>query len=190
MGSDADRYGELLVAATEALIADLEQSAASAKWFRHSWDDIQAQRDGITLDAQGMSVLRTAIAKMLPAGSRQRNDDYWLMALRDTQVVTAAAYGIILVPDAAATESRLIGGRTLQRIHLAATENGIALQHMNQLTERADRELQLGLAPTFGNALEQLVGGDALQPLVAFRVGYADREARPSPRRALRDVLI
>ncbi len=190
MGSDADRYGELLVAATETLIADPEQSAASAEWFRHSWDEIQARRDGITLDAQGMSILRTAIAKMLPAGSRERNDNYWLMALRDTQVATAAAYGIVLVPDSAATESRLIGGRTLQRIHLAATANGIALQHMNQITERADRELQLGLSPTFGDALEELSGGDALQPLVAFRVGYSNREARPSPRRAVGDVIV
>jgi len=190
VGSDADRYGELLVAATEALIADPEQSAASAEWFRHRWNDIQARRDGITLDAQGMSVLRTAIAKMLPAGSRERNDDYWLMALRDTQVATAAAYGIVLVPDSAATESRLIGGRALQRIHLAATVNGIALQHMNQITERVDREQQLGLSPTFGDALEELVGGEALQPLVAFRVGYSNREPHPSPRRALGDILI
>ena len=41
-------------------------------------------------------------------------------------------------------------GRLLQRIHLTATSQAIALHHMNQITERIDREATTGAQPTFG----------------------------------------
>ena len=58
----------------------------------------------------------------------------------------------------------------LQRIHLGATHDRIALHHMNQITERIDREQELGLPATFGPRLGALLPG-GVQPLVAFRVG-------------------
>jgi PST family polysaccharide transporter len=62
---------------------------------------------------------------------------------------TAAAYGVITtgLPDDRRTQ--LDAGRLLQRIHLTATSQGIALQHMNQITERIDREATTGAAPNF-----------------------------------------
>src|SRR5215216_6714987 len=47
------RIGDLTIAATEAFIADEEQSSDSNAWYRHDWDEIQHKRDGITLDASG-----------------------------------------------------------------------------------------------------------------------------------------
>lgn len=61
----------------------------------------------------------------------------------------------------------------LQRVHLWATGAGLAVHHMNQVTERADRELQLGLRPTFGDAINQLVP-DGWHPLASFRIGHPD----------------
>jgi hypothetical protein len=48
------RFGELVFAATESIIADPEMVAASDRWFRHRWMDVQRRRDGLTLDAAGL----------------------------------------------------------------------------------------------------------------------------------------
>jgi hypothetical protein len=52
---------------------------------------------------------------------------------------------------------RLTGGRFLERIHLAATAAGLGLQHMNQITERIDRERALGRPATFAPAFDALI---------------------------------
>ena len=100
---------------------------------------------------------------------------------------TAAAYGVITtsVPDR--RESQLSAGRLLQRIHLTATSEGIALHHMNQITERIDREATTGAVrrsrPGFAALLPP--GG---HPLLTFRVGYPVQDGRPTPRRSLAEV--
>lgn len=43
---------------------------------------------------------------------------------------------------------------------------------MNQITERIDRERQLGLPPRFATASRQLIPDPQFQQLVAFRIGY------------------
>ncbi len=177
------QIGDLLVQATEALIADPDQSASDYAWFRQSWDEIQRQRDGITVDAAGLSDLVAALGKLLPAQSRTATDDAWLTATRDRHTKTAAGYGIVAVRNAHDDLQRLQGGRLLERIHLWATGNGLALHHMNQLTERADRELQLGLAPRFGDALDELLPSGS-QALSTFRIGYPTHTPHKSPRRA------
>jgi hypothetical protein len=60
---------------------------------------------------------------------------------------------------------------------------------LNQLTERRDREEQIGLEPRFGAALGALVADPAWQAVFPFRAGYPTVEGRPSPRRALADVI-
>jgi hypothetical protein len=181
--------GELFVQATEALIADPDQSASDFAWFRQSWDEIQHQRDGITLDAAGLSDLVAALGKLLPAQSRTATDDAWLTATRDRHTKTAAGYGVVAVRDAQSDVQRLQGGRLLERTHLWASGNGLALHHMNQLTERADREIQLGLAPRFGDALRELLPS-GWQALSTFRIGYPTHTPHESPRRPVEAVTI
>ena len=89
------RIGELIVAATEAIIADRQQSADSAKWFRTSWQKIQTLRDGITLDAQSLPWSINAAAKILPSLSQESADQAWLQATRERHVATAAVFGLI-----------------------------------------------------------------------------------------------
>jgi hypothetical protein len=188
---DASRslIGDLLVQATEALIADPDQSASDYTWFRQDWDEIQRQRDGITVDAAGLSDLVAALAKLLPAQSQAATDDAWLAATRNTHTKTAAGYGIVAVRDARDDLQRLQGGRLLERIHLWASGNGIALHHMNQLTERADRELQLGLAQRFGDQLTELMPS-GWQALSTFRIGYPTHSPHKSPRRSVAAVIV
>jgi hypothetical protein len=189
--SDPQRgeLSNLLVAATEAIIRDPDQSRSDYQWFRQSWDEIQRQRDGITIDAAGLPELTQTLAKLLPAQSRGATDSAWLAATRDRHTKTAAAYGIVAVRDATDNRQRLEGGRLLERVHLWTTGNGIALHHMNQLTERADRERELASTPQFRDALEQLLP-DGWQALSLFRVGYPTHTPNKSPRRALEAVIV
>ncbi len=171
--ADRSRIGTLMVEAAQALTRDRQQSVDDNRWFRHDWDAIQRYKDGLTIDAQGMPELTAAIAKMLPATSRQYNDAFWVKRTRDPQTKTAAAYGIVAVPDSQSNAQRLTGGRLLERIHLWTAGHGLSLGHMNQITERIDRERQLGLVPRFGDASRQLIPDQGFQQLVAFRIGYA-----------------
>jgi nitroreductase len=183
------RISELLVASTEAFIADVDQTRTDFGWFRQSWDEIQRQRDGITVDAAGLSDLTETLAKLLPAQSRAATNSAWLTSMRDRQTKTAAAYGIVAARDARDNRQRLAGGRLLQRIHLWTSEQGLALQHLNQMTERADREVELGIAPRFGDALRELMPS-GWQALSTFRTGYSTHTPNKSPRRAVQAVIL
>ena len=93
-----------------------------------------------------------------------------------------------MVGDPAA---RLTAGRLLQRIHLDVTARGLGMQHMNQITERIDRETVLDRPATFAPRLSAVLGSpksEPSEPLVAFRIGYPDRAARRSPRRPVTSV--
>jgi len=186
---DRGRIGELLVAATEEMITDPDQSASDYAWFRQDWDELQRRRDGITLDAAGLPDIVASLGKLMPPQSREATGESWLRATRDRHTATAAAYGIVAVRDAGDRRAQLEGGRLLQRVHLWATGHGLALHHMNQLTERADRETQLGLAPRFGAAVAELVP-PGWETLSTFRLGHPTREPRKSPRRPVEAVVV
>lgn len=181
--------GEVFVEATRAIVDDRDMSAEAFSWFRDGRADIERFRDGLTLDGQGMSGPVLAMAKLLPAQSREGADAFWVKAARATHTATARAYGIVRVDDTADRHARLAGGRLLERVHLAATVAGLSLQHMNQVTERIARDAALGAPDRFSERWARATGVGAGQSLLAFRVGYGTRPARPSPRRTLGDVV-
>lgn len=185
------QFGELLIAATQEIIDDPAQLESDHQWFRHRWDDIQARRDGITLDAAGLPALVTAAAKLLPAQKPRELGEAWLDATIKRHTATAAAYGIVAIEDTGDLEGRVRGGRTLQRVHLWATRAGLAMHHMNQITERIDREAQIGTGARgrFGSAATSFVP-DGYGALCSFRVGHPTRPGHPSPRRSIDDVVV
>jgi nitroreductase len=189
---DADpakaRFGELTVQATEALIADAAQARDDFAWYRQDWAEIQRRKDGITMDTAGLpEPVRLAI-RVLPAADRATLQKGWVDATRDRHVATAAAFGLIVVRDRAKTAQRLIAGRFFQRVHLAATLRGLAVQPLNQILERVDREMAAGLAPTFGSSLAELVSAGQ-EVVMAFRVGHPTTIANLSPRRPVDEVI-
>jgi hypothetical protein len=186
---DRARIGELIVAATEAMVADPGQSASDYAWFRQDWDELQRRRDGITVDAAGLPDLTTSLAKLLPPQSREATGESWLRSTRDRHVKTAAGYGVVAVRDPGDGRQRLEGGRLLERVHLWTAAHGLALHHMNQLTERADREAQLGLEPHFGDALRELMPS-GWEALATFRIGWPTRAGGKSPRRPVEAVIL
>jgi len=74
-------------------------------------------------------------------------------------------------------------------MHLWATKEGLAMQPLNQVVERAAREVVLGSTPHFGTSLQTLVGDPAWQTLLSFRVGYSTHEGLRSPRRGVDEVM-
>jgi hypothetical protein len=185
---DKARFSQLTIEATAAIIADPEQARDDFAWYRQDRADIERRRDGITMDAGGMGDIQRLLVRMLPPSSQATMQQGWLDATRDRQVSTAAAFGMITVRNATDQRQRLMAGRLLQRIHLCATTEGLALQPLNQIFERADREASAGLEPVFARAVDGL-SPDGWHGVTAFRIGYPESSAASSPRRAAEDVI-
>jgi nitroreductase len=182
--------GALIVEATERIIADPQMSADSARWFRGGRRDIAAHRDGVTVDTAGLSPLMIAAAKLLPDADAATADQYWSATTRDSQVPTAPVLGVLLVRDRLDMATALEAGRAWQRLHLAATSEGLAAQPLNQPVECSDRNATLGKPDTFATSLSRLAGATGWEPTFVFRLGIAERKAGPSPRRALEQALV
>jgi hypothetical protein len=182
------RLGALYVEATEAIVADTAQSEEAFAWFRNDRADIDRYRDGLTLDCQGLDGFTLFAAKVLPAQSRTDGDRFWVDATRDVHTATAAAYGVVTVPDVRDRTAQVAGGRLLARLHLTATALGLGLHHMNQITERIDRDRATGRPDVFSTRWSEVLGVPASTALVSFRIGHPERVAGLSPRRPLEET--
>jgi hypothetical protein len=130
-----------------------------------------------------------AVGKILPATSRTAGDSFWLDQTRTVHTATAAAYGVITVANPDDPATRLIGGRLLQRLHLTATVQGLGFQHMNQITERIDRDASLSQRSTFATGMDALLARPDGHALSTFRIGHPVRAGRLSPRRPANQVI-
>lgn len=157
--------------------------------MRYDRKIVDRSRDGITLDCQGLDPFTLFMAKVLPTQSRATSDEYWVTNTRDVHTATAPAYGVIRVADVDDQHDRIAGGRLLQRAHLQATAAGLGVHHMNQITECIARDEGLGRPDRFAGRWQEILGFDASEGLLSFRVGYPLRDTHPSPRRDLTDVL-
>ena len=92
-------------------------------------------------------------------------------------LATSPVFGLISGAGGGEAE-QIKAGQLLERLYLTATSEGLSLQPISQLLEvdKVDRRF----AKLFR------AGG---VPMVAFRLGYADSSAKPTPRRALEDLL-
>ena len=186
--AEKEAFGALTIRATEAIIADPEQVVDDAAWYRTDWNEIQAHKDGITIDPSGQSEFIRAISKVMPVSTAQ-NSAGWLAGTRDSQVPTASAFGAIVVRDPLDTGQRLEAGRLWQRLHLAMTVDAVGAQPLCQIPERIDRERSAGLAPDFGPAFAALLPADR-HAIMTFRIGYPTTKSLTSPRRPAREVVL
>jgi len=181
--------GAMIVEATERIVREPQMSADSASWFRTGRRDIDAHRDGVTIDTSGVSPLIAAVTKLLPDLDAKSADQYWLSMTRDTHVATAPVLGVILVRNRLNMRDAIGAGRAWQRLHLAATSEGLAAQPLNQPVEWIDRTAMRGRADEFGSGIVQLVSASGWEPTFIFRMGTAARVTGRSPRRALEEVV-
>lgn len=185
---DKRTFGDLTTRATAAIIADPQQAADDFAWYRTDWDEIQAKKDGITIDPSGQSTLIRFLAKILPVSQKQNNDG-WLTGTLETQIPTAAAFGALVVRAPRDPTARLRVGRIWQRIHLSATVQGLGMQPLCQVPERIDRERSAGLAPDFADAMAVMLPARS-HAIMTFRIGHPTIGALRSPRRPATEVVL
>jgi hypothetical protein len=185
---DRVRFGMAIIDATAALIADAEQARDDFAWYRQDWREIQDRRDGVTMDAAGLGEPTRTLVRLLPASSQADMQQGWLEATRDRHVATAAAYGLVLVRRRRDPRQLLRAGRLYQRAHLHATADGLAMQPLNQLLERADREAVTTIGTTFTSVVADLAPS-GWEMVTAFRIGHPTSSGALSPRRAVEDVV-
>jgi len=181
-----DRVGTLLVDAAGALTQDTAMSLANAAWFRSDWDAVQRHKDGLTLDAQALPGLVVLAAKMLPGTTRGQADASWVQRTREVHTRTAAAYAVVEVADRTDRAAVTRAGRTLQRLHLALTAEGWAMQHLNQALEMRDRQEATGRAGDWRARVDAELGTGAV---ALVRTGRPSGATGPSPRRPWTEVL-
>ncbi|MFQ5760464.1 MAG: Acg family FMN-binding oxidoreductase [Acidiferrobacterales bacterium] len=187
--TERHKFSDLNAQATEALIADEEQSKDSYRWGRMKWKEVQRYRDGVTIDSFPISAVFRAITKILPPLSREAADGFFLDAMKGLYDTTDT-FGTIVVRNNRDNVQRVQGGRIWQRMHLWGTTQGLAMAPVNQIPERIDREDSIGSKSNFGQKLQELMADQNWQPLMPFRVGYPTIEALASPRRSVKDMLI
>jgi hypothetical protein len=187
--SERAAMGKIMIDAAQALVNDTTQSIDGFRWFRSSESAIESHRDGLTDWGQDLSNLISSGAVLEPPTSRHAGDEFWLGQTRNVHTKTAAAYGVLLVDDPESDVTRLNGGRLLERLHLSAVSQGVAFQHMNQITERIDRDTSTNATATMKDAFDEVTGSAPLQPLVSFRIGNPVRAPRMAPRRPVNWVI-
>ncbi len=187
--AEQEAFRTLTIEATQAIIEDREMSEASFRWYRQDKKEIEAHRDGLTLDAQALGGLTTVLAKIMGRTSRETGDKFWLENTRKVHCKEVSAFGILSTPALEDRASLLQTGRIYQRMHLTATALGLSMQPLNQAAERRDREHQRNLDAVFGARLAAMVGqGRHAQML--FRIGYGKGEVFHSPRRDPADTIL
>ena len=188
-------FDEVMLDATQQIVADYQMVHDSEEWFRFKADDIQTYRDGVTMDSVGLPAAITLAAKMLPPMSPEKGHEIWLNTTRDTHLASAPLTAMLVVSNRYAAEENLRAGRVWQRLHLMASKAGLSMHPMNQPLEWADRLRELdrlsgqagaGYMEKLGKLTAEYQG----QATFSFRMGWAKNKGALSPRRALDDVLL
>jgi nitroreductase len=174
--------------ANDVLYGDPIVEQASEEWIRLRWKSLQKYRDGLTVDAFGLSSGQAAVAKIIPASMLQQQfasaKDLYLNLL-----LTAPLFGLIAVRDRYDHEQCLRAGRIWQRAHLFATARGVAGRPTNEAVEMVDHERSTGKEARHAALLAELIGGTAWEPTFMFYMGYAVRPGLASPRRPVAMVV-
>jgi hypothetical protein len=187
-GAARARFRQGTIDATYAINADDEMSVASHAWWRQTHDEIERYRDGLTIDASGLGSTTRFLGKSTSQPTATQAGEYWLDNTKSSQT-TGFGFGILSTTVRNDREQQLRCGRMWQRIHLWATTQNLAVQPLNQMAERQDREEQRSLAPTFTKELASLTGRPTSTAQMLFRIGVAWDDAFKSPRRPVAWVL-
>lgn len=185
---DRKKIAEIISQANDVLYADPAVAQGSEEWIRLRWKSVQKYRDGLTVDAFGLSPGQAAVAKMVPASVLRRQfgsaKNLYLKLL-----LTAPLFGVIAGRDRYDQEQSLRAGRIWQRAHLLATVHGVAARPANEMVEMVDHEGSTGQAARHAAMLADLIGDSPWQPTFMFYMGYAVRPGLASPRRSV-DMVV
>jgi hypothetical protein len=187
--ADHQKFIQLTLEATEIMNADKEQALETHNWTRLTGKDIEKHSDGLTMETVGLSDMMIVLGKMMPPPSIEEEGKYWLNNTRDIQLATAATFGLITVNDSLDRSQQIQAGQLWQKLHLWSTVQGMAMQPLDQVPQRADREKQLNLPPHFAPAFQELVADPQWKVVLSFRNGYPTKPGPASPRHLVESVL-
>ncbi len=188
--ADRKKFTAISSAANTELYSDPEVERSSERWIRTKWSDLQKHRDGLTIDAFGLSPIATAVSKIMPLSMFRRIASRTQKTAYSELMLSAPLIGIIGVRDRYDQEDCMRAGRIWQRIHLLATARGLAARPSNEAVEMVDHERSRAKEPRRAGLLAGIMGDQAWQPTFVFYLGYPVRTARASPRRPIEDVVL
>ena len=110
--------------------------ADSDRWFRASSREIDAHRDGPTLDAAGLSTLTLIFAHLFSVSAEASQARLARTDPRYHNSPTAPVAGLIAVRDRYDRPGAIAAGRAWQRLHLDAT----LARHGDAAAQPADRD--------------------------------------------------
>ena len=188
--ADRKKIAEVSSAANREIYSDPDVQRGSERWVRLRWSSVQEDRDGLTIDAFGLSPIGDAVAKMMTPGMLRwaglHNDRNGYSNL----MLSAPLIGFIAVRDRYDQEQCLHAGRIWQRAHLFATARGLAARPCNEAVEMVDHERARGRPALRAALLHEITGGSSWQPTFVFYMGYPTVPANASPRRPVQAVLV
>jgi nitroreductase len=187
--ADHQRIVKVSSAANIELYSDPQVAAASEQWVRWQWKEVQRSRDGLTIDAFGLSPMAAAAAKTMPVQLLNRIASKSQSTGYGDRMLTAPLIGFIAVRDRYDRVQCLGAGRVWQRAHLFATARGIAARPCNEAVEMVDHERLQGRAPRCLSQLAEITGDPTWQPTFVFLMGYSTETAHASPRRSVQASL-
>jgi len=188
--ADRKKIAEVSSAANTEIYSDPDVQRGSERWVRLRWSSVQEDRDGLTVDAFGLSPIDSAAVKMMTPGmlrwaaSHNRKNDYLNLML------SAPLIGFIAVRDRYDQKQSLHAGRTWQGAHLLATARGLAARPCNEAVEMVDHERAHGRPASRAALLNEITGDSSWQPTFVFYMGYPTVPANTSPRRPVQAVLV
>jgi nitroreductase len=188
--ADRKKITEISSAANSELYSDPEVEGSSERWIRTKWSDVQKYRDGLTIDAFGLSPIATALAKIMPLWMFRRIAARAQKTAYSELMLSAPLIGLIAVRDRYDKADSMRAGRVWQRIHLLATARGLAARPSNEAVEMVDHERLRGGEPRRAGLLTGITGDAGWQPTFVFYMGYPIRTAALSPRRSIENVVL
>ncbi len=188
--ADRRKIAEVSSAANTEIYSDPEVRRGSEHWVRMQWNSLQEHRDGLTIDAFGLTPVDSSVVKMMTPGmlrwaSSHSEKNGYLNLMLDAPLI-----GFIAVRDRYDQEQCLRAGRIWQRAHLLATVRGLAARPCNEAVEMVDHERALGRPASRAALLNEITGDSEWQPTFVFYMGFPTLAAHASPRRPLQSVLV
>ncbi len=166
---------------------DHRRNDETLQMFRFNDAELEQYRDGLSIDQAGVSGIKKAIAETFFVTRHKAMNDKSAFSkeainLTQMQADSAMAWAWLTTKNNTRQEQILIG-RTYARVHLKATELGLAMQPLSQILQEYDD--MSTLQKRFFKLLK-IPKGHTVQML--FRLGYAPT-VRHTVRRKLENII-
>ncbi|MBL7996817.1 hypothetical protein JNM05_15730 [bacterium] len=184
--TDKNTTSQLADLMTEAMKVEtyLDRThAETVAMIRFTDEELVKFRDGFGYENMGLSGMSKFLAQMFAGRDKAFSDSFKEKTVSVTRDMTRSAkvFGIIFSKENSRMDQILVG-RKYARLHLTATQLGLAMHPMTQITEEYDE-----LASVRGK-LTEITGTEKGMAQMVVRIGFADAVPH-APRRPVKDII-